>query len=131
MRIHKNNKTISIWEHKNGKLPLKNILHSVTHFHLKEHFAIPTTIFHDNFISVWDASSNLPNGILSGNLYDLGQFDQCLSIRESGFDGGISGKYCLGTVSVSNDNDVYSALLRIVGNITKNVSGVFIYINTL
>lgn len=71
---------------------------------------------------MWDASSNLPNGILSGNLYDLGQFDQCLSIRESGFDRGINGKYCLGTVSVSDDNDVYSILLRVVGNIIKNVS---------
>lgn len=43
-----------------------------------------------------DASSKIPSGILAGNLEDLGNFDECLAIKEKVNDniGVIYGKYC-------------------------------------
>lgn len=44
---------------------------------------------------MFDASSKIPNGILQGNLVDLGNYDQCLSIsHEIPDDHTIKGKYC-------------------------------------
>lgn len=43
-----------------------------------------------------DASAKLPSGILSGNLNQLGDFDECLNVKAS--NGEFSGKYCLAYV---------------------------------
>lgn len=48
-----------------------------------------------------DAWGKLPSGILSGNLYELGNFDQCLSINNFVQDAGaIKGQYCLASVAL-------------------------------
>lgn len=54
------------------------------------------------FISVWDASSKLPTGILSGNLDDLGAFDQCMGIDHSFKGGHFQGNYCKIKVGLEN-----------------------------
>ncbi|KAH8347531.1 hypothetical protein KR059_012045, partial [Drosophila kikkawai] len=47
-----------------------------------------------------DAWGSIPSGLLTGNLYDLGNFDECLSVREEiNQTRTISGKYCFLTVS--------------------------------
>nr|XP_016931644.1 O-acyltransferase like protein [Drosophila suzukii] len=42
-----------------------------------------------------DAWGSIPSGILSGNLYDLGNFDECINIEKEN----IRGKYCFLTAS--------------------------------
>lgn len=49
---------------------------------------------------MFDATAKLQAGILSGNLANLGFFDQCLEISENTTDGKINGKYCLGRVEI-------------------------------
>nr|XP_015835057.1 PREDICTED: nose resistant to fluoxetine protein 6-like isoform X4 [Tribolium castaneum] len=46
-----------------------------------------------------DATAKLPSGILSLNINALGDFDQCIKIR----DGIMMGKYCLGLLGVQNN----------------------------
>lgn len=73
--------------------------------------------------SVFDATSKLQSGIISGNLYELGHYDQCISIeRENGFLQSVNGKYCLGTAAILNGTDLLSTLLRAAANISKVVS---------
>jgi len=43
---------------------------------------------------VIDAWGSIPNGLLTGNLFDLGNFDECLSIEEVVGGKRIRGKYC-------------------------------------
>lgn len=50
---------------------------------------------------VFDATAKLQSGILSGNLANLGFFDQCLEISAATSDGQINGKYCLGSVTTN------------------------------
>jgi hypothetical protein len=49
--------------------------------------------FSDPIISVYDASAKVPSGILSGNINQYGNFDQCLSVNEPS--NLFKGKYCL------------------------------------
>lgn len=54
------------------------------------------------FFSVLDSSAKFPEGILSGSLYLLGNYDECISIRLYGEDQSfprIQGKYCLADVT--------------------------------
>lgn len=56
--------------------------------------------FHSNK-KVIDAWGKLPSGMMSGNSYALGNFDQCLSIEKSVTNAGtIKGQYCLTTVGI-------------------------------
>lgn len=41
---------------------------------------------------MYDASTKIPNGLVAGNYFDLGHFDECYGIQY----GDIYGKYCLG-----------------------------------
>lgn len=43
-----------------------------------------------------DASAKIPSGILSGNLNQLGDFDECLNVQAPSNE--FSGKYCLAYV---------------------------------
>lgn len=43
-----------------------------------------------------DASTKQPSGLLGGNFFDLGHFDECYGIKNDD----IFGKYCLGTYAV-------------------------------
>lgn len=51
-----------------------------------------------------DASAKLSSGILSGNVNQFGDFDECLSIDES--DGLFQGQYCLAYVQPAVPNTV-------------------------
>lgn len=52
-----------------------------------------------------DAWGKVPSGILAGNLYELGNFDQCLSIEQSVVNAGrIRGQYCLAGLIVNVTN---------------------------
>jgi hypothetical protein len=48
---------------------------------------------------VYDANAKLPSGILSGNINQYGDFDECLGVVSP--DESIQGKYCLASVMVS------------------------------
>lgn len=50
-----------------------------------------------------DASAKLPSGILSGNLNQYGDFDECLSVN--GEHHQINSKYCLATIDIKPSND--------------------------
>ncbi|KAJ3657597.1 hypothetical protein Zmor_009385 [Zophobas morio] len=43
-------------------------------------------------LTMYDASTKIPNGLVGGNYFDLGHFDECYGIQY----GDIYGKYCLG-----------------------------------
>lgn len=65
-------------------------------------------------IVVVDAWGKVPSGILAGNMYELGNFDQCLSIEEAVENvGKIQGQYCLAglIINVSNINEVSKAAM--------------------
>lgn len=74
------------------------------------------------FVLVFDATSKLQSGIISGNWYDFGQFDQCISIKESGSTGTIQGKYCIGKISILNDTDMFTKILTVAKNLSVTVS---------
>lgn len=53
-----------------------------------------------------DAWGKIPSGIMSGNSYALGNFDQCLSIEKYVTDAGtVKGQYCLATVGIKLDRN--------------------------
>ncbi|RZC36860.1 nose resistant to fluoxetine protein 6-like [Asbolus verrucosus] len=62
---------------------------------------------------MFDASTKIPNGVLAGNFFDFGNFDECYNIKS----GDIYGKYCLGTLQRSGQIQKYSQLLG--HNVTK------------
>ncbi|KAB0798818.1 hypothetical protein PPYR_06698 [Photinus pyralis] len=47
-------------------------------------------------LKMFDASGKNPSGILEGNFYELGSFDECMSIEETMAEDTIIGKYCVG-----------------------------------
>lgn len=46
-------------------------------------------------VLVYDASFRIPNNILRGNSFSLGNYRQCLAINQPLEDSSIQGKYCL------------------------------------
>lgn len=57
-------------------------------------------------ITVYDASAKIPSGILSGNVNQFGDFDQCLRVNDQKW--GVKGQYCLTYVEMklpSNANE--------------------------
>ena len=48
---------------------------------------------------VHDASAKVPSGILSGNINQLGDFDECLNVKAP--NGEFTGKYCLTYVQMT------------------------------
>lgn len=51
---------------------------------------------HKVFIAAIDSWGKLPSGILSGNLFEIGSYDQCVKIAETSF----TGQYCLSTFNI-------------------------------
>lgn len=45
-----------------------------------------------------DASTKVPSGLLNGNYFDFGDFEECYGIKNKN----IYGKYCLGTYPISS-----------------------------
>lgn len=50
------------------------------------------------FFSVHDASAKIPSGILSGNVNQFGDFDECLQVAAPNNE--FNGKYCLAYVEI-------------------------------
>lgn len=48
-----------------------------------------------NFIAVWDASAKAPVGLVSGSRFQLGDYDECLSIQTP-----LEAQYCLVDVKI-------------------------------
>lgn len=57
-----------------------------------------------------DAWGGIPSGIFTGNVYDLGNFDECINIKKDS----IRGKYCFLDVSPANILGVESSLAGIL-----------------
>jgi Nose resistant-to-fluoxetine protein, N-terminal domain len=55
-------------------------------------------MFSFKLFEVFDASAKISSGILSGNINNFGDFDECLQARLSG--SGVKGQYCLSYVNV-------------------------------
>ncbi|XP_050668625.1 nose resistant to fluoxetine protein 6-like [Leptidea sinapis] len=55
-----------------------------------------------------DAGARTPKGILKGNLRDIGNYHQCLSIRQDALDMTFEGKYCLINVPLNQEFDIPS-----------------------
>ena len=54
-------------------------------------------------VLVWDSSAKAQTGLMTGNLNSLGNFDECISIKNvSNYDINFSGQHCLATVKVVN-----------------------------
>ncbi|XP_017046351.2 O-acyltransferase like protein-like [Drosophila ficusphila] len=65
-------------------------------------------------LKMLDAWGSIPSGLLTGNMYDLGQFDECLAIKKDTSQGRtIQGKYCFLSVSAAAALGVQT---RMVGN---------------
>ncbi len=61
--------------------------------------------FSGQTISVYDATAKVPSGILSGNINQYGNFDQCLSVNAP--NKVFQGKYCLAYFQIKiTDDDV-------------------------
>lgn len=76
-----------------------------------------------------DSTGKLPSGILGGNLFSLGSFDQCISIENN--EKTISGKYCLLGLQMENfaKNDKALPILKdLVSNLFKNYLNRHLYI---
>lgn len=67
---------------------------------------------------MFDATSKLQPGIISGNWYDMGDFDQCLNIKEQGFNKSLNAKYCTGTMEMLDNTDVFSVLLQLAAEVS-------------
>ncbi|XP_031347703.1 nose resistant to fluoxetine protein 6-like [Photinus pyralis] len=53
---------------------------------------------------MYDATGKLPPGVLKGNFFQFGAFDQCIEIEDVGNDTkSLTGKYCLGSLSIPNE----------------------------
>ncbi|RZF42272.1 hypothetical protein LSTR_LSTR017012, partial [Laodelphax striatellus] len=61
-------------------------------------------------ISVLESSSLSPGGLLAGDNYQLGHYDQCINTQVPQL--GISGKYCLATINYQPKNDVFRDYYR-------------------
>ncbi|KAL7286330.1 hypothetical protein TKK_0019288 [Trichogramma kaykai] len=66
-------------------------------------------------VEFWDASGKLPEGVLSGSTFHLGNFDECMSIGKNPEDvvrNGIRGQYCLTNVKIEiSEEGVLNKLL--------------------
>ena len=51
-----------------------------------------------------DSSSKIPSGILTGNIVDLGMFDECMSVQIEYKNMEIHGRHCMYTLSVESLN---------------------------
>ncbi|RZF38891.1 hypothetical protein LSTR_LSTR012163 [Laodelphax striatellus] len=52
-------------------------------------------------LEMYDASSGIQPGFLTGNIQDIGSYDECIEISKPG-DQNLNGKYCIVVVNVNN-----------------------------
>lgn len=70
-------------------------------------------------ITVIDAWGKIPSGILYGNAYELGQFDECLTIEKPADDQDpniLKGQYCLTQLNIGSDIGTSRVFDEINGN---------------
>ena len=66
------------------------------------------------FLSVVDASSKIPSGLLSGNVvHDFGMYDECIGIGTNVEGKEIHGRHCMYDADVKIGNNILTALLSI------------------
>ncbi|OXU18191.1 hypothetical protein TSAR_005433 [Trichomalopsis sarcophagae] len=68
-------------------------------------------------VEFYDASGKLPEGVLGGSTYHLGNFDECLGIGLNADDAtpaSIRGQYCLGNVKIGIPDDSYGDVKRVL-----------------
>lgn len=53
--------------------------------------------------SVWDSSSKVQTGLLTGNVNSLGHFHECVNIPFNDTSGDFKGQYCLARFDLPND----------------------------
>ncbi|XP_050668647.1 nose resistant to fluoxetine protein 6-like [Leptidea sinapis] len=70
-----------------------------------------------------DAGARTPKGILNGNLRDMGNYHQCLSIRQNALDMTFEGKYCLINVPLNQEFDIPSLEWPIFDTNTLKIDG--------
>ncbi|VVC99834.1 unnamed protein product [Leptidea sinapis] len=70
-----------------------------------------------------DAGARTPKGLLKGNLRDMGNYHQCLSIRQDALDMTFEGKYCLINVPFNQEFDIPSLEWPIFNVNTIKVDG--------
>lgn len=54
---------------------------------------------------MFDSSAKVPSGLFPGNAYDLGHFDECISVDVPSE--GIFGKYCLADIEFAPKKEVF------------------------
>ncbi|XP_039298057.1 O-acyltransferase like protein [Nilaparvata lugens] len=62
-------------------------------------------------LKMHDASAKLPSGLLNGNVNQLGDFDQCLSVHQT--QDNIKGQYCLTDIELKLQPDQHLAIKQI------------------
>ncbi|XP_046394951.1 nose resistant to fluoxetine protein 6-like [Ischnura elegans] len=63
-------------------------------------------------VQMFDASAKFPRGVVSGNVYNMGDFDECLAVRGPV---GIKGQYCLARVDVEEEGALKEARQSVQG----------------
>lgn len=56
------------------------------------------------FIAVFDSSVKFPNGLLYGSLYQMGNYDECVSVELP--EKKIIGRYCLADVTIEANSTI-------------------------
>ncbi|XP_074030278.1 nose resistant to fluoxetine protein 6 isoform X2 [Leptinotarsa decemlineata] len=56
-------------------------------------------------LRMWDATSKVPVGLISYNFGEMGDFKQCVETKS--LSDNILGKYCLGSITITNTSDPY------------------------
>lgn len=82
--------------------------------HLCEIFLNSRTIRRTIFIlTVLDAASKVPAGILIGNILELGMFDECVNVKSNSNSANIQGQHCIISLSMPTKffNDVSKIML--------------------
>lgn len=73
-----------------------------------------------NNVVVFDASSKLMPGILSGNLAEFGSWNECLNIRAKTDSGIIRGRYC--AIFIYPPEQLVRSIVRYHKNFSEQVS---------
>ncbi|XP_033229469.1 O-acyltransferase like protein-like [Belonocnema kinseyi] len=55
-------------------------------------------------LKMLDSSSKIPSGILTGNIIDLGMFDECMSVQAAKRNIEIRGRHCMYSITLANHN---------------------------
>ncbi|KAJ8953084.1 hypothetical protein NQ318_013426 [Aromia moschata] len=90
---------------------------AIRNSNLRSDLKYPITLF-----PVLDASGKLPSGLLYGNYHVIGNFDECIEIREEKDDHVIDGKYC--SVSVAPSAHFRTDLTDLLDSVAPKVDSI-------